>query len=199
LIADSDLQDIEDDDGEEREEDLDTDDGVETKPELVLLQGKSKKKTKGGVELTFLDAPKPEPAPEPADKAKPARDLKATMHALASTATSPAQKQQAYAKSPLSVGKGQQAIANPDSDASDDNVDVSPSKKRKLSEPSTPVKAKKEQPGLSQAKSPLTKSSKIKAPKAKLQALSSASAAKLPLAGSSSKRQVEKNKQASDE
>jgi hypothetical protein len=71
----------------------------------VLLQRKSKKRTKKGVKLIFINALKLKPAPEPADKAKPARNLKAIMHALTSTTILPAQKQQAYVKSLLSVNK----------------------------------------------------------------------------------------------
>jgi hypothetical protein len=58
----------------------------------MLLQKKSKKRTKREVKLIFINTLKSKPAPEPADKAKPAQNLKAIMHALTSTTTLPAQK-----------------------------------------------------------------------------------------------------------
>jgi hypothetical protein len=49
---------------------LDIDNRVEIKPKLMLLQRKSKKRTKREVKLTFVNILKLKPAPEPADKAK---------------------------------------------------------------------------------------------------------------------------------
>ncbi len=53
---------------------------------------------------------------EPTPKLAAVRNIKAEMQAKANQAISPKQKAEAYARSPGSVGRGQPAIAAPDSD-----------------------------------------------------------------------------------